>query len=435
MVQDDEPVGLDGVRVAFDDRRAVSDAGIALVAVLAGRLGIERLVSRCVELPFDRPGAANAGRKVMALVYAMLLGADSIDDCEVLRAGRTRRLLGGWLPAPSTLGTFLRAFTFGHVRQLDRLLAEALTHAWRAGGGPGEGRLVVDVDSFIGEVHGHKKQGASFGYTKRRGYHPLIASRAGTGEVPHVRLRKGKANSSRGVLRFAEELIARVDRAGSRGAKLLRADSAFWNNALMKRLEHAGWLYSISIRSQKGVVEQIQSIPESDWQRLADYPEDGEAQIAETSYAGKRMIVRRTRLIGAQAELWPDWRHFPFLTNRTDPLEAVEAEHRQHAVVELTIRDLKDQALAHFPSGKFNADGAWTVIACLAHNLQRWTSLIGLPGHTVRTARTLRRRLLQIPGRLTRTGRQWTLHLPARWPWQEDFTRALARIRALPEHA
>jgi Transposase DDE domain group 1 len=432
MVHDDAAVGLDGVEVVFDDARVVSDAGIALVATLAGRLGIEALAGRLVRLRGDRPGAANAGRKVMALVYAMLLGADSIDDCEVLRAGRTRRLLGGWLPAPSTLGTFLRAFTFGHVRQLDRLLAQALTRAWRAGGGPGEGRLVVDVDSFIGEVHGYKKQGASFGYTKRRGYHPLLASRADSGEVLHVRLRKGKANSSRGVLRFAEELIARVARAGASGEKLLRADSAFWNNTLMKRLEQAGWRYSISIRAQKGVAEQIASIPASDWQTLADYPEDGEAQIAETSYAGKRMIVRRTRLLGAQAELWPDWRHFPFLTNRSEDITLVEAEHRQHAVVELTIRDLKDQALAHFPSGQFNANSAWTVIACLAHNLLRWSALIGLPGETVRAARTFRRRLLQIPGRLTRTGRQWTLHLPARWPWQGDFTRALTRIRALP---
>jgi hypothetical protein len=432
MVHDDAAVGLDGVEVRFDDERLVSDAGIALVATLAGRLGIEALAGRLVRLRSDRPGAANAGRKVMALLYSMLLGADSIDDCEVLRAGRTRRLLGGWLPAPSTLGTFLRAFTFGHVRQLDQLLAETLTRAWRAGAGPGEERLVVDVDSFIGEVHGYKKQGASFGYTKRRGYHPLMASRAGTGEVLHVRLRKGNANSSRGVLRFAEELIARVARAGSSGEKLLRADSAFWNNTLMKRLEQAGWLYSISIRSQKGVVERIQGIPESDWQPLADYPADGEAQIAETTYAGKRMIVRRTRLIGAQAELWPDWRHFPFLTNRTEALEVVEAEHRQHAVVELTIRDLKDQALAHFPSGQFNANSAWTVIACLAHNLARWTTVIGLPGHTARAGRTLRRRLLQIPGRLTRTARQWTLHLPARWPWQTDFTDALTRIRALP---
>jgi hypothetical protein len=291
---------------------------------------------------------------------------------------------------------------------------------------------VVDIDSFIGEVHGYEKQGASFGYTKKRGYHPLMASRAETGEVLHVRLRKGKANSSRGVLRFTEELIARVARAGASGEKLLRADSAFWNKALMKRLEQAGWLYSISIRLQKGVAEQIASIPESAWRALQDYPKGGEAQIAETTYGERRMIVRRTRLVGAQAELWPDWRHFPFLTNRTEALEIVEAEHRQHAVVELTIRDLKDQALAHFPSGQFNANSAWTVIACLAHNLARWTSVIGLPGHTVRAARTFRRRLLGIPGRLTRTARQWTLHLPARWPWRTDFTDALARIRALP---
>lgn len=432
MVQDDEAVGLDAAEVVFDDERVVSDAGIVLVATLVGRLGVEAVVGRFVTLRRDRAGAANAGRKVMALIYAMLLGADSIDDCEVLRAGRTRRLLGGWLPAPSTLGTFLRAFTFGHVRQLDRVLAETLTRAWRAGAGPGEERLVVDVDSFIGEVHGKQKQGAGFGYTKKRGYHPLMASRAGSGEVLHIRLRKGKANSSRGVLRFAEELIARVHRAGASGEKLLRADSAFWNNTLMKRLQDAGWFYSISIRCQKGVIKQIQAIPEGAWQTLADYPKDGEAQIAETAYGQKRMIVRRTRLIGPQAELWPDWRYFPFLTNRTEAIEVVEAEHRQHAVVELTIRDLKDQALAHFPSGQFNANSAWTVIASLAHNLTRWTTVIGLPGQTVRAARTMRRRLLQIPGRLTRTARQWTLHFPARWPWQTDFTNALTRIRALP---
>jgi hypothetical protein len=432
MVQDVERVGLDGVRVCFDDERVVSDAGIALVAMLAGRLGIEALAGRFVRLRRDRPGAANAGRKVMALIYSMLLGADSIDDCEVLRAGRTRRLLGGWLPAPSTLGTFLRAFTFGHVRQLDRLLAETLTRAWQAGAGPGGGRLVVDVDSFIGEVHGYKKQGAGFGYTKRRGYHPMIASSADTGEVLHVRLRKGKAASPRGVLRFADELIARVERAGAAGVKLMRADSAFWNKKLIARLQQAGWQYSISVRLQFWVPDAIASIPESDWIPLDDYPEDGEAQIAQTMIGQQRLVVRRTRLVGAQAELWPDWRYFAFLTNRTEPLETVESEHRQHAVVELTIRDLKDQALAHFPSGQFNANSAWTVIACLAHNLLRWTTAIGLPGETVRTARTIRRRLLQIPGRLTRTARQWTLHLPARWPWQHDFLRALARIRALP---
>ena len=434
-VHDDGPAGPEGVRVVFDDERVVSDAGIALVATLAGRLAIERLVSRFVRLGRDRPGAANAGRKVIALVYAMLLGADSIDDCELLRAGRTRRLLGGWLPAPSTLGTFLRAFSFGHVRQLDRVLAETLTRAWGAGAGPGAERLVIDVDSFVGEVHGYQKQGAGFGYTRQRGYHPLLASRADSGEVLHVRLRKGRAASARGVVRFTEELIARVARAGATGEKLLRADSAFWNRKLIARLEKAGWFYSISVRLQFWVPDAIAKIPEPDWRPLPDYPEAGEAQIAETTAGGRRLVVRRTRLIGPQAELWPDWRYFPFITNRGDPLELVEREHRQHAVVELTIRDLKDQALAHFPSGRFNANSAWTVIGCLAHNLLRWSSLIGLPGETVRAARTLRRRLLQIPGRLTLSARQWTLRLPARWPWQHDFIRALARIRALPAAA
>jgi hypothetical protein len=237
------------------------------------------------------------------------------------------------------------------------------------------------------------------------------------------------------VVRFADELIARVARAGATGEKLLRADSAFWNKKLIARLESTGWSYSISVRLQFWVPEAINQIPESAWRPLEDYPAHGEAQISETTAVGRRLIVRRTRLIGAQAELWPDWRYFPFITNCTEPLEIVEAEHRQHAVVELTIRDLKDQALAHFPSGDFSANSAWTVIACLAHNLLRWTSLIGMPGETLRAARTVRRRLLQIPGRLTRTGRQWTLHLPARWPWQHSFIEALTRIRALPTAA
>jgi hypothetical protein len=186
---------------------------------------------------------------------------------------------------------------------------------------------------------------------------------------------------------------------------------------------------------QYWVPAAIATIPEAAWRTLEDYPPDGEAQIAETIAGGRRLIIRRTRLVGPQAELWPDWRYFPFITNRTEPLELVEAEHRQHAVVELAIRDLKDQALAHFPCGRFNANAAWTVIACLAHNLLRWTTVIGLPQTTIRAARTVRRRLLTLPGRLTTSARRWTLHLPARWPWQHDFIRALARIRALPAAA
>jgi hypothetical protein len=431
MVQDDVAVGLDGLRVCFDDERVVSDAGIALVATLAQRLCVEGLAGRLVRLRGDRPGAANAGRKVMALLFAMVLGADSIDDTDVLRAGRTRRLLGGWLPAPSTLGTFLRAFTFGHVRQLDALLGRTLERAWKAGAGPGGGRLVIDVDSFVGEVCGYLKQGAAYGYTKLFGYHPLLATRADTREALHIRLRKGSANTQKGIKRFCEELIARVERAGASGTKLLRADSGFWNTKVFELLEQAGWQYSIGVRMIKTVQAAVDAIDGHAWQRI-DYPDDGEAQIAETVYAGRRLIVRRTRLLGAQAELWPDWRHFAFLTNRTEAIEIVEAEHRDHAVVEQVIADLKDQALQHFPSGHFYANAAWTVLAAVAHNLLRWTQLLGLPDTTVRAARTLRRRLLGIPGRLTRHARGWTLHLPARWPWHGDYINALTRIRALP---
>jgi hypothetical protein len=434
VVHDDTAVGLDGLQVDFDDERVVSDAGVMLVATLAERLGVEALAQRLVRLRRDRPGAANAGRKVMAVVFAMVLGADSIDDCDVLRAGRTRRLLGGWLPAPSTLGTFLRAFTFGHVRQLDKLLAQALERAWKAGAGPGDGRLVIDVDSFVGEVCGRLKQGAAYGYTRLLGYHPILATRADTRETLHIRLRKGSANSQKGMLRFTDELIARVSRAGATGVKLLRADSGFWNVRVFERLERAGWQYSIGVRNIKKVKAAVQAIAEDAWQTIP-YPDEGEAQIAETIYGGRRLIVRRTRLVGPQAELWPDWRHFAFITNRTDEIIIVEAEHRDHAVVEQVISDLKDQALAHFPSGHFYANGAWTVLAALAHNLLRWTQLLGLPDTTVRAARTLRRRLLNIPGRLTSHARGWTLHLPARWPWQGDYITALNAIRALPAAA
>jgi Transposase DDE domain group 1 len=432
MVQDEGPVGLDGVAVAFDDERVVSDAGVTLVATLAGRLQIEALAGDLVHLRREVPGAANVGRKVMALIFAMVLGADSIDDCDVLRVGRTRRLLGGWTAAPSTLGTFLRAFTFGHVRQLDALLGKTLERAWQAGAGPGENRLVIDVDSFVGEVCGRLKEGAAFGYTKLLGYHPILATRADTREVLHIRLRKGSANTQKGMLRFCDELIARVARAGASGVKLLRADSGFWSTKVFERLEKAGWQYSIGVRMIASVAKAVAAIDQSAWVKIEDYPEDGEAQIAETTYAGRRLIVRRTRLLGPQAKLWPDWRHFCFITNRTEELALVEAEHRDHAVVEQVIADLKDQALAHFPSGRYAANGAWTVLAALAHNLLRWTQLLGLPNSTVRAARTLRRRLLAVPGRLTRHGRVWTLHLPARWPWHEAYTSALARIRALP---
>jgi len=422
--------------VVFDDERVVVNAGIVLAATLGRRLGIEALVDAAVGLG-GRPGASRPGRKVLSLIHAMLLGADCIDDCEMLRTGRTAAVLGHRPMAPSTLGTFLRSFTFGHVRQLDRVLAQALGRAWASGAGPGDGRLVIDVDSFVGEVHGHKKQGAGYGYTRQLGYHPLLATRSGSGEVLHVRQRKGQANTQRGALRFVEELLARVRRAGAAGQILLRADSGFWNKRVIARLREQGCLYSIGVAIQRHVSERIAEIPEEDWQPVPDYPDTGVCELAETLLGEERLIVRRVHLHAqeAQTELFTYWRHHAFITNRTEPIHEVDAEHRAHAQVELVIRDLKDQALSHFPSGHYSANSAWTVIACLAHNLGRWTDLLGLTDPTPRAAATLRRRLFALPGRLTTTARRWTLHLPARWPWQHAFIEALTRIRALPAAA
>ena len=384
MVHDgaDVPTGsarLDSVRVQFDEQRLVSDAGLLLTATLAERLGIEELVNESVWLGYGVPGAALPGRKVMSLVHGMLAGADSIDDMNVLRAGSTGLILGHRVMAPSTLGTFLRAFTFGHVRQLDHVLDQSLARAWDAGGGPGELPLVIDIDSFVGEVHGDQKQGASYGYTRQLGYHPILAVRSDTGEVLHIRNRKGKANTQRGASRFVDELLARVRRAGHAGRIVIRADSGFENHKQFTALDRQGVEFSIAVKQSKTIRALIEEIPETDWVTVVDYPEGGEAQIAETRLKGWRLIVRRTRLIGAQGDLFPNWRHHCFVTNRTVPTLVADIDHRDHAQVELVIRDLKDQALKHFPSGRYPANSAWTVIAALAHNLGRWATQIGLP--------------------------------------------------------
>ncbi len=186
------PATLDQIAVRFDEQRLVSDAGLLLTGSLAERLGVEQLVNDSVWLDPKAPGAALPGRKVMSLVHGMLVGADSIDDMDVLRAGSTGLVLGHTVMGPSTLGRFLRAFTFGHVRQLDHVLDESLRRAWEAGAGPGDQRLVIDINSFVGEVYGYQKQGASYGYTKQLGYHPLVAIRAGSGEVLHIRNPQGE---------------------------------------------------------------------------------------------------------------------------------------------------------------------------------------------------------------------------------------------------
>jgi Transposase DDE domain group 1 len=425
-------VVLDQVDIAFDDERAVAGAGLLLPATLAERLGIQQATDQLVDLG-DRPGAAQPGRKLLTLVQALVAGGDCIDDVELLRCGSTGSVLGHRVMAASTVGTFLRAFTFGHVRQLDKVTAQVLARAWAAGAGPGDGPLTVDVDSTICEVCGYHKQGAGYGYTHRLGYHPLLAFRAGSGEVLHARLRKGAANTARGILRFIDELVARLRRAGAVGELTFRMDSGFWSAKLIKRLRGHRVRYSITVRQTKTVRAAIAAIPEQAWTQIA-YTPDGVAQVAETPYRGDRLIVRRVRNLDDQQQLFPTWRYHAFVTNRVGTMLELDADHRRHAVCELAIRDLKAGAgLVHLPSGQFAANAAWLLAATLAHNLIRWTATLGLGvGDQQTVAKTLRRTLLALPGRLTRSARRWRLHLPAGWPWAHSFTMALARLRCIP---
>jgi hypothetical protein len=417
--------------VTFDDDRAVAGAGLVLVAMLSDRLGTFDLANEVIDLG-DVPGHAVPGRKILTLVHAMVAGAECIDDCDVLRSGSTQRVLGHAVMAPSTLGTFLRAFTFGHVRQLDRLSGELLTRAWSLGAGPGEEPMTIDIDSTIQQVYGKQKQGAGYGYTSVLGQHPLVATRADTGEVLHIRHRKGSANSGRGAQRFVRETVGRVRRAGASGQLTLRADSAFHSKYVIAACRDHDVRYSITVNLNRAVVRAIEGIDESAWTPIA-YTLGGRAEVAEVSYGDNhRLVVRRTRLVGKQAELFASWRHHAFITDRAGTTVALDDDHRGHAVVELAIRDLKEGAgLVHCPSGDFNANAAWAVLASLAHNMIRWVASLGLEHTGPVVAKTIRRKFLTIPGRLTNRSRRRRLHLPTRWPWADEWVDCFDRLRAL----
>jgi hypothetical protein len=423
----------DRLRVTFDDEGLVANAGLLLVATLAARLGVGRIVEQTLRMA-GMVGGARPGRKVLTLVHAIAAGASHIDHADVLRAGETAGVLGHRVMAPSTLGIFLRAFSFGHVRQLEAVVGKVLARAWELGAGPGAARLVIDVDSTICEVQGRNKQGAAYGYTKVLGYHPILATRADTGEIVHARMRKGSANTSRGARRFIDETVARLRRAGATGQIVMRFDSGFWAKDTIAVLARHQVRYTMAVRTNtKGVAEAIAAINEGSWVEI-EYSPDGIAQVAETTYGGRRLIVRRTRLVDArQAKLWPDWRHFGFLTDLDGTPVEIDAFHRAHASIELAIRDLKEgSGLEHCPSGNFSANSAWLQAAVLAHNLIRWTATIGEPVEALTVARTVRTRLLAVPGRIVNRSGTLTLRAPARWPWADLFNRRLTTIRALP---
>jgi hypothetical protein len=293
------------------------------------------------------------------------------------------------------------------------------------------------VDSTICETYGLAKQGGGFGHTKVRGYHPLIAAVAGTGDVVHCRLRGGNANSGRGAKSFLIETFNRLRAADATGPVTLRCDSGFYSRNVVDACRQADVRFSITVRMHKSLRNTIAAIPEDGWTSIP-YFLDG-ADVAETVYRpfGKqqpdlRLIVRRVRPTpGTQLALFVEFTYHACITDRTGPTLALEADHRRHAEIENTIRDLKyGVGLNHLPSGRFGANAAWLALNAIAHNLGRWVGRIGL-GETLITHKTLRRRYLHVPGRLTRSARRQTLHLPQHWPWTDAFNTALDNLRAI----
>ena len=294
--------------------------------------------------------------------------------------------------------------------------------------------MVIDIDSTICEVAGYHKQGAAYGYTKKLGYHPILAVRSDTGEVLHCRMRKGSANTQRGTKRFVQELIPRCRRAGANGKITIRFDSGYQSEATLKELERLGVSYTMTVRANaKGITSLVEAIDANAWTPI-DYTEAGEAQVAETSYKGRRLIIRRTRLVGDQTELFPNWRHFGFVTDLKGCAVELDQFHRNRARIELSIKDLKEGAgLEHIPSGKFDANSAWLVHAVLAHNLMRQVSYLGeiTPNESMVIARSFRNHFISLVGRLVNRSGKITLRTPARWPWAKSFMKALITLRAL----
>ena len=431
----------DGIHIVFDDHRLVANAGLLLPATLAQHLGLPQLVQQRLDLG-NAPGRANTGDKIVTLVASALAGGDCIDDADVLRTGGTAGAIGCVVKAPSTLGTFLRSFRWGQVRQLDRVSRELLARAWQAGAGPSDAPFTIDLDSTICETYGLAKEGARHhSYTGQRGYHPLLAIAAGTGDVLMARLREGRANTARGAAHLLRETVGRVRYGGASGQLTVRADSGFYAHAMVAVCREMDVRFSITIRQHVRLRNLIEAIPEEDWTPIP-YWMEGAADVAETDYtpfqsepdaAPVRLIVRRVKPTpGTQLALFVNYSYHGFITDRDGATLALEADHRRHAEIENAIRDLKyGVGLNHLPSGRFAANAAWLAVQVMAHNLARWTARIGL-GEQVVTTKTLRRRFFSMAGRLTSSARRLTLHLPQRWPWEAQFSRALARLRALP---
>ena len=453
------------VSESFDEPNLVSTAGLLPVMSLAQEAGLGELVDERLSVPTDN--GANPGLKVSSLVAGMLAGADSIDDLALLRQTAMGTLFKS-IYAPSTLGSFLRSFTFGHVRQLDAVASRLLTGL--AGRVPllkrsAEEFVFVDVDDTIVEVHGYQKQGSGYGYSGVRGLNALLATASTGASTPVVvaqRLRKGAAGSARGAHRLVAEALATLVRTGTEGPVMVRADSAFYGHAPIAATVRAGAHVSVTVRMDAAVKRAITTIDDTAWETI-EYPdavfdEDAgtwisRAEVAEipfTAFTSRkradqvpgRLVVRRIPDLNApdqgQGTLFETHRHHAFFTTvPAETMNTVTADktHRAHAVIEQVNADLKDSALAHLPSGKFKANAAWLVAATIAYNLSRAAGVLAGGRFAKARTDTIRTRLVNVPARIATSARKIRLRLPENWPWQEAWEQLFTTIHDPPAAA
>ena len=438
-----------GLSVRFDDPNLVSCAGLAPVLALAERAGLHELVGEHVQI--SKPGGVNPDLKVPGLVAGMVAGADSIDDMALLRHGGMGRLFTG-VRAPSTLGTFLRTFTFGHVRQLDAVSSRLLINlAGRAPLLPGADELAyIDIDDTVRQTYGYAKQGAGRGYTGVKGLNALIAilsTPSGAPVIAAARLRKGSTNSAKGAARLVADALITATKAGATGVRVLRADSAFYGYEVIAAAVRHNSCFSITARQDPAIRKAIATIGPDAWTAIkytnAIFDADqqrwiSDAEVAEIPYTAfssrrrdqhvsARLIVRRVKDMNPanQSELFTAYRYHAVFTNSPAPMLAAEAAHRAHAIVEQIIADLKNGPLAHLPSGRFAANGAWLVCAAMAFNLTRAAGALASVFHAKATTGTIRAQLINVPARLARSARRLTVHLPSSWPWEKAWQQLL----------
>lgn len=430
------------VSVKFDDPNLIGAAGLVPVMRLAERAGLHGLLGEHVSV-----ASPNAAAKAAGVIAGMLAGADSIDDLGVLRHGGMSRVFAG-VRAPSTFGTFLRSFTFGHVRQIDavssRLLAGLATVVPRLLTGT-EAMAFIDVDDTIRQVHGYKKQGVAYGYSGVKGVNAQVAALSSPTCAPVIaaaRLRKGNSVSGHGAARLIGDAVSAARAAGASGQVMVRADSGYYRQDVIAAALKAKAQFSVTARLDSAVTKAIAAIAPDAWTTIkyprAVFDEDenrwvSEAQVAETFFTAFtshpkarqvpcRLVVRRVARLNpagnhGQDELFTTWRHHAFVTNST--LSSVDADttHRDHAIIEQVIAELKDGPLAHAPSGRFHANAAWLALACVAFNLLRAAGAAASPRHAKARWATLRTHLIAIPARIASSARRLTLHLPTDWPW------------------